>query len=192
MSQPEREGLMPPGTAYQDQIAQIHKELAIPASYAQDRDLRIFEEAASLVIAEHDGNGKQHRLTANANRMWEMMKHDAAHDGLQLILVSAYRSIEYQAGLIKRKLDQGKSIDDILKILAAPGYSEHHTGRAIDLTSPDCPPCEERFEKTDAFAWLNLHAKEYNFVMSFPRDNRHGFIYEPWHWAFHERGEGFL
>ena len=179
-------------TEYLKQITKIHHELGIPGSYAKERHLRVFEEATSLVIAEHDGNGKQHRLTAESSRMWEQMKHDAARDGLQLIMVSGFRSVEYQAGLIKRKMDQGKSIEEILKVLAAPGYSEHHTGRAIDLTSPDCPPCEERFEKTDAFAWLNLHAEEYNFVMSFPRDNRHGFVYEPWHWAFHETGEGFL
>ncbi|MGD8558603.1 MAG: M15 family metallopeptidase [Gammaproteobacteria bacterium] len=177
---------------YLDQITRIHQELGIPSTYAQDRHLNVFEEAASLVTAEHDANGRQHRLITEADHMWKLMKHEAAKDGLQLIMVSGYRSVEYQTGLIKRKLEQGKPIEEILKVLAAPGFSEHHTGRAIDLTSPDCPPCEEKFEKTDAFAWLNQHAREYNFVMSFPRDNRHGFIYEPWHWAYHSTGDGFL
>lgn len=177
---------------YHDRIADIHRELGIPASYAQDRQLQVFEQATSLVVAEHGANDKQHRLTAEADHMWKQMKQEAAKDGLQLIMVSGFRSVEYQTGLIRRKLEQGKNIDEILKVLAAPGFSEHHTGRAIDITSPDCPPCEERFEKTDAFAWLSQHASEYNFVMSFPRDNHHGFVYEPWHWAYHSTGDGFL
>ena len=69
---------------------------------------------------------------------------------------------------------------------AAPGYSEHHTGRAVDLTTPGTPPLLEAFERTAAFAWLERHAARFGFVMTYPRNNPLGVIYEPWHWTFHE------
>lgn len=174
---------------YSQRIQQIHQTLGIPEHYAHDRGLHVFEEAVSLVTAEVDANGKVHRLTERANRRWKDMKSAATRDGIHLILVSGFRDVDYQVGLIQKKLDKGQTIDEILKVLAAPGFSEHHTGRAIDLTSPDCPPCTERFEHTDAFAWLNMHAREFGFSMSFPRGNRNGFVYEPWHWAYHDIAE---
>ncbi|WP_455207900.1 M15 family metallopeptidase [Kaarinaea lacus] len=181
---------MPDETSdYPQRINRIHQELGVPDHYAQERNLHLFDEAHSLVTAEVGDNGKIHRLTEKTSQRWKEMKHAATRDGIHLIMVSGFRDVEYQAGLIRKKLDLGKTIEDILKVLAAPGYSEHHTGRAIDITSPDCPPCSEKFEHTDAFAWLNMHAREYGFSMSFPKANRHGFIYEPWHWAYHDMGD---
>jgi len=67
---------------------------------------------------------------------------------------------------------------------AAPGYSEHHGGRALDIGTPDEPPAEESFEKTAAFEWLQRNAEGHGFVLSYPRDNPHGIVYEPWHWCW--------
>ena len=112
------------------------------------------------------------------------MKSDAAIENIELQLVSAFRSVEYQCELIQRKLDQGLNLAEILMVNAAPGFSEHHTGRAIDLTTPGEKPLEESFEKTNAFEWLKNNAGDYGFTMSYPRDNPWGIAYEPWHWAW--------
>ena len=112
------------------------------------------------------------------------MRAAALADGIVLELVSAFRSIERQAELIRRKLDNGRTLDDILSVLAIPGTSEHHTGCAIDVTTPGCPPAEEQFEDSAAFAWLNTHAARYGYTLSFPRNNPEGYLYEPWHWCF--------
>ena len=92
--------------------------------------------------------------------------------------------MDYQKELIEKKLAQGQSIENILKVSAAPGYSEHHTGRALDLNSPGCDVLEECFEDTRAFAWLSLEAAEFGFGMSYGKANAHGIAYEPWHWCF--------
>jgi len=73
-----------------------------------------------------------------------------------------------------------------LKVNTPPGYSEHHTGRAVDLATPGCPPLTEEFETTAAFAWLVRHAHRFGFTMRYPRGNRFGIAYEPWHWAVQE------
>ena len=105
-------------------------------------------------------------------------------DGVVLEAISGYRSHAYQLGIFERKLARGLTVDEILTVNAAPGYSEHHSGLALDIGAPDEPSAEESFERTAAFAWLRENAGDYSFVMSYPRDNPHGIVYEPWHWAF--------
>ena len=89
----------------------------------------------------------------------------------------------YQAGLIRKKLDAGQEVTEILTVNAAPGYSEHHSGRAVDIASPGSRPLTEEFEASEAFGWLEKRAKEFDFSLTYPRDNRYGFVYEPWHWS---------
>jgi D-alanyl-D-alanine carboxypeptidase len=111
------------------------------------------------------------------------MVEAAAKSGIRLLIVSGYRSYEYQAELIRKKLAAGQSIEEILEVSAAPGYSQHHTGTAIDIATPGSRPLTEEFETSDAFQWLTENAAEYGFSMTYPRDNAFGFIFEPWHWA---------
>ena len=66
-----------------------------------------------------------------------------------------------------------------LKYSAPSGFSEHHTGLAIDINST-----EEDFDQTPEFWWLVGRASKYGFEMSFPENNIQGLGYEPWHWKF--------
>jgi D-alanyl-D-alanine carboxypeptidase len=171
---------------YRQSIAALHSGFGIPGDYAERHKLVLCEEAKELVSIGLDSLGREQRLTPPAAEAWLRMHTASAKDGVQLQVVSAYRSLEYQCALIQRKLDRGMKIAEILKINAAPGYSEHHTGRALDITAPDCPPLEEGFERTSAYAWLTKRAGEYGFRLSYPRNNPHGINYEPWHWAYQE------
>ena len=93
----------------------------------------------------------------------------------------AHRSHAYQLGIFRRKLARGQRLEDILAVNAAPGYSEHHGGRALDIGTPGEPPAEESFEATPEFDWLTAKAARFGFSMSYPRGNPHGIVYEPWH-----------
>jgi zinc D-Ala-D-Ala carboxypeptidase len=172
------------GEDYATRIANIHRRLGIPADYATSRGLPLCEEAVELTDIGLDINQRMRQLTPAAARAWHAMRQAAEHDGSALLLVSAFRSVEYQRELIARKLAKGENIRSILQVMAAPGHSEHHTGRAVDLTAPGLPPLEEAFEDTASFAWLTQHAAGFGFQLSYPRDNPHGIVYEPWHWAF--------
>lgn len=164
----------------------IHQALNIPESFATDRNLPLQPEASELIELSSNGGDKIHKLTPSAASAWEDMEITAKQQGISLIMVSGYRGLEYQRTLIEKKVEKGQDILEILKVLAPPGYSEHHTGKAIDLTTENCPPCVERFENTEAFSWLRTNAGKYNFSLSYPRDNPYGFIYEPWHWAYRD------
>ena len=123
------------------------------------------------------------QLTPDTAEAWCAVKAAAASDDVRLLLVSGFRSIARQAELVRSKLEQGQSLEAIPRVNAAPGYSQHHTGRAVDIATPGCPPLTEAFETTRAFAWLTAHAAEFGFAMPYGRDNRLGIGYEPWHWS---------
>jgi D-alanyl-D-alanine carboxypeptidase len=169
--------------AFADRVAQHLQELGIDASYGEARQLPLCEEPPEVVLVGLDIFGRARHLAPAAATQWSAMREAAKADGIELLLVSAFRSVDYQRAIFDRKLAQGATIDEILRANAAPGYSEHHSGRAVDIATRGCPPLTEPFETTAAFAWLASHAKRFGFVMTYPRDNPNGFVYEPWHWV---------
>ncbi len=163
------------------------RALGVPSDYARSRALSRVREPATLAAIGEDIHGRLQWLTPRAARDWHRMRDAARIEGIVLQCVSAFRSIEYQLGILARKLERGQSLDEILRVSAAPGYSEHHSGRALDLTTPGYEPLEEIFEQSPAFAWLQRHAGAFGYTLSFPRGNRHGIAYEPWHWCWQAR-----
>jgi D-alanyl-D-alanine carboxypeptidase len=164
-------------------LRELHTELGIPDDYGNDGARPAFEEARELVDVGPNLVGRMQSLTPDAAVSWQAMQAAARADAITLLIVSGFRSIEYQAGLIRKKLESGQSLSEILSVNAAPGFSEHHTGRAIDIASPGSRPLTEEFEGSEAFAWLEQNAHRFGFAMSYPRGNPQGFVYEPWHWA---------
>lgn len=159
--------------------------LGIGPDYALSRGLEPIPEPARLCFAGFDRYARPLWLTAASAVAWQAMKTAAARDGVTLEAISGYRSHAYQFGILERKLARGVGLADILAVNAAPGFSEHHSGRALDLSTPGEAAAEESFEATAAFAWLGEHAGRFGFAMSYPRDNPHGIVYEPWHWCLH-------
>lgn len=142
------------------------------------------KEAKNLVTFFE--NNESFQATQKTYNAWIKMKESALADGINLILVSAFRSIQRQQELVEEKRKKNISEKEIFSILARPGYSEHHTGRALDLHSPGSALLEEDFENTDAFLWLQKNANGYGFFMSYPRNNKYNIVYEPWHWYFNK------
>ncbi|MBN2227484.1 MAG: M15 family metallopeptidase [candidate division Zixibacteria bacterium] len=108
----------------------------------------------------------------------EMAKR-AERDSVFFTVKSGYRSPAYQRSLIKRRLDSGAVYTEVLKIVAPPGYSEHHTGRALDLAIPDSP-----FYHSRTYQWLKTHARDFGFVETYPRSDSTVMHWEPWHWYY--------
>ena len=138
---------------------------------------------------------REYLLDVRAADYIKRMISDAAGDGVDLLVVSAYRTIEYQQqnfdNSVQDRVDRGMSYDDAyadtLAEVALPGESEHNAGLALDIM------CEENqnmdddsFENTEAFAWLDQHAHEYGFILRYPKGKQDitGIIYEPWHYRF--------
>jgi D-alanyl-D-alanine carboxypeptidase len=161
----------------------LHQELGIPADYGRDGSPPFHAEAGDLIDVGPNLVGRMQQLTPEAAVKWQQMVELAGDDGVRLLIVSGFRSFEYQAQLISNKLESGQAIEDILKVNAAPGFSQHHTGAAVDIATPGSRPLTEEFAESNAFSWLSDNAPQFGFSMTYPQDNPYGFIYEPWHWA---------
>lgn len=150
--------------------------------YSQQTGLALTAEPYTLEYAGKDRYARPLWLDARAKAAWLRMQRAATADQISLQAISGYRSHHYQLGIFRRKLARGLLIDEILGVNAAPGFSEHHSGRAIDIGTAGEPAAEESFEHTPAFSWLLRHAGAFGFRMSYPRGNPNGIVYEPWHW----------
>jgi D-alanyl-D-alanine carboxypeptidase len=173
-----------PLTDCPDRVKALLTALQISIDAIAARSLVFHPEAANLVIVETDDFGKEHLLVPPAASAWRDMKAAAFADGVTIRIVSAFRTIDRQAEIVRAKLEKGLSLASILCVSAPPGYSEHHSGRAVDLTTDGARPLEQEFENTSAFRWLSLNAGRFGFALSFPPNNRYGYAYEPWHWCF--------
>ncbi|HKV65995.1 MAG TPA: M15 family metallopeptidase [Rhodanobacteraceae bacterium] len=171
-------------TAERNALIERAFALGVPRDYGRARRLRLQREPAQLVPIGPDIHDRAQWLQPHAARALARMRDAATRAAVELQIVSAFRSIEYQLGIIERKRTRGLRIDEILRVSAAPGYSEHHSGRCVDFTAPGFTPLEEEFERSSAFAWLQRNAAGYGFTLSYPRGNAHGIAYEPWHWCW--------
>jgi D-alanyl-D-alanine carboxypeptidase len=110
------------------------------------------------------------------------MQRQAAADGVDLRLLSGFRSVDLQQQIFFGvKSERNQSAEERAQVSAPPGFSEHSTGYAVDLSVD--------FERTPAFRWLQENANRYHFKLSFPRGNTQGVTYEPWHWRFEGSAE---
>ncbi len=171
-------------SAYRSRVTAALDALGIAADWPQLRQLPLILEARRLTPVGLGTDGRDKLLTQSAARTWRAMHAQSIKDGIDLQLVSAFRSVDFQAALIRAKLERGMALEEVLRINAPPGYSEHHSGRAVDLGTANCTALDEAFEQTTAFAWLRENAMRFGFALSYPRGNAQGFLYEPWHWCF--------
>ena len=169
---------------FHERVVALHHALGIGPDYLETSKLPLCREPSELVDTELDFYQRPQKLTPDAFQAWCRMKFAAEDTGVALLLISAFRDIDYQHDLIARKVREGRTIEEVLTVNAAPGFSEHHTGRALDIGTTGCDPLVEEFENTSAFEWLISNAAAFGFTLTYPRGNGYGIDYEPWHWCF--------
>ena len=114
------------------------------------------------------------------------MRNEAKKDGIYLVFLSGYRSINLQNDIFySLKSIRNQEASERARVSAPPGYSEHSTGFAIDIgdATQRETDFETEFENTDAFRWLIKHAAKFHFKLSFGKNNKY-IDYEPWHWRY--------
>ena len=184
LQRPQRAGIARIAELPLSQLRERLQALGLDDGYGDRVGLPLVPEPTLLAFAGFDRYRRPLWLLPRVAGAWQHLRAAALRDGVVLEAISGYRSHDYQLGIFERKRARGQKVEEILNVNAAPGYSEHHSGRALDIGTSDEPPAEESFERTPAFAWLQREAGGFGFVMSYPRDNPHGIVYEPWHWCW--------
>jgi zinc D-Ala-D-Ala carboxypeptidase len=108
--------------------------------------------------------------------------------GDAMVGLSCFRSIAYQKEVFCRKVGDGLAAR--ARASAPPGYSEHATGYVMDFGDRNNPHCNLQtcFATTPVGMWLAENGSAYGFVLSFPKGNSQGVMYEPWHWRYEGSG----
>ena len=129
------------------------------------------------------------KVEKNAYKQYKKLKEELKEDGVEIELDSVYRSVKAQQDLWDEwSADPEKGIDYVKKFVAVPGYSEHHTGLAIDI----CIRKEdgelefdndEMIADRETFAKIHKKLADYGFILRYleNREDSTGYTYEPWH-----------
>lgn len=153
----------------------INKELALPQDFVP-LDL----VKADMPISPRSNFPYVRKVAHDALKA---MFEAALVDGVELWFHSGYRSYQAQKQLYENYVVRyGQQQADIFS--AKPGHSEHQTGLAIDITSPNSSgPFDVSFGDSVEGKWVAQHASEFGFIVRYPRDKTEitGYMYEPWH-----------
>lgn len=119
---------------------------------------------------------------------------DAAQaDGVNLHVISGFRSYKEQLAIWQRKWDSGEGLDDvtrvnkILKFSSMPGISRHHWGTDVDFNSVELAYWQnENGLKTQK--WLRQNAPHFGFCEPYSGKSEGarsgGYEDEAWHWSY--------
>jgi zinc D-Ala-D-Ala carboxypeptidase len=145
--------------------------------------------ADRLVSVGTYGTGTNQRtefLDKEAAATFAQMKSDAETAGVKLVAISGFRSVADQEKLFERQIKRQGSEAAASQLSAPAGYSEHHTGFALDIGDGAQPDTDVKFEfeTTKAYQWLQNNGRRYGVELSFPSNNVQGVSFEPWHWRF--------
>lgn len=108
--------------------------------------------------------------------------------GKSLLIRSGYRSLAYQMIVFLRHLKNNFwDLRKTMKGVALPGYSQHGCPgkQAIDFTTAGIFGKKNKdFSRTKEYQWLRKNASKFGFYLSFPKNNKIGVKFEPWHWHY--------
>jgi len=154
-----------------------------------------YEKADTIAVKDVYGNKNKYyqisstaisltEITLNAfNTMTEAFYNETGSD--DMIIVSGYRNVQSQRDIYNdRVATQGEEMAALY--VATPGYSEHHTGLAMDLSFYTDEGKQVSIEEYEHGSWINEHCHEYGFVLRYPSDKvditKIG--YEFWHYRY--------
>ena len=157
--------------------ALVNRAFLLPSNYIPSNLKQVKITFDTTVISE------KNNLRAEAAIQLEKMVKAAKKDKVKLTGVSGYRSYARQKAVFDQSAkDHGKEHAD--RYCALPGSSEHQTGLAIDVSTPEIANVlEEKFADTKAGKWVEKNSYKYGFVVRYPKGKQKitGYNYEPWH-----------
>jgi D-alanyl-D-alanine carboxypeptidase len=149
------------------------------------RAYAVANESQLISVGKYRSTGIIVKLQPGAAVAFRRMREAAQRDGVGIAPISGFRNLYIQKYVFDKEVKKSGSPERAARWSAPPGYSEHHTGLALDLGDPPHPECdvEPCFEKSPTYDWLAKNAARFGFEISFPK-NGGQVQFEPWHWRF--------
>ena len=162
-----------------DYLVFVNKTHKLPDDY----------EAKLPLITVKNSFGREFQIEPETYRHFEQLRTVLKQKGIQIELDSVYRSVARQKE-IAAEFTQKYGADYVKKYVAVPGYSEHHTGLAVDIClvvdGKIIDDNDEMIAQKEIFAQIHPLLTEYGFILRYPqgKDNITGYSYEPWHFRY--------
>ena len=135
----------------------------------------------TTINAKYQWLGRSNQLTKEAAKAFEKMCVAALKDNITILAGSGYRSYNYQKTLYNNYVARD-GFAEAETFSARPGYSEHQTGLAMDITNK-----YGFIDKNDKeYTWLVKNSYKYGFILRYPenKDEITGYMYEEWHYRY--------
>lgn len=160
-------------------LALVNKQNKLPNTWEETVELEDVKNAYDEDI----------KVEKEALAQFKKLREDLLKDGVDIELDSAYRSVKRQEELWN-EFEKKYGIDYVKKYVAVPGYSEHHTGLAIDICLKKDNKLiyenDDMMKETEIFSKVHSKLATYGFILRYPegKDNITGYAYEPWHFRY--------
>ena len=159
-----------------DYLVLVNKQNQLPEGW----------EGALETVTVQNSLGDDVEVEKRAYDAYLELKADLEKDGVKVDLDSARRSVAEQQRIVD-DFTKKYGEDYVKQYVAVPGYSEHHTGLALDLylniDGKDVYLNEDMVEYPEV--WAKIHAKlaDHGFILRYleGKEDITGYSYEPWH-----------
>ena len=159
----------------------VNKEHALPDNW----------ENKVEIITVQNSLGEELRIERNTYQQYVKLREALPKQGVQIELDSVYRSVAEQQEIWDAwSADPELGPEYCKKYLAVPGYSEHHTGFAVDIfimkDGKEIRDNDEMIADTEDFKKVHALMPEYGFILRYPlgKEDITGYSYEPWHMRY--------
>lgn len=135
-----------------------------------------------------------HKVDKRIVESLKKMLSDARKQGLNPLVISSYRSHEFQQTLYNNKIKEFRELGYSKKVaeekasywVAIPGTSEHEIGLALDIVATNYQELDEEQENTPVQKWLMENCYKYGFILRYPTEKKEitKINYEPWHYRY--------
>ena len=163
-----------------DLLVLVNKEFKLPSTYTPSDLVTVGESVIR--------RGSSYQLRSIVINDLKNLVSDAKNDGIDLSVVSAYRSYSTQASTYQYWVNyNGGCVSCADKISARAGHSQHQLGTTLDFSSSEINDALGiKFGDTKASEWLKENAYKYGFALGFPQGSESitGYSYEPWHYRY--------
>ena len=156
-----------------------------------NKNHKLPDDWESKVVLKEATNryGETYKVEEKALEQFEKLQKECADEGIYIELDSTTRSVAEQQKLWDDwTVEKGE--DYVKKYVAVPGYSEHHTGLAIDVCldkdGKRIDDNDDMIAEKEIFAKVHAKLAKYGFILRYleGKDAETGYSYEPWHFRY--------
>ena len=147
-----------------------------------------WEEKVEMVTFENK-QGYDVSIEKRAYDAYIELTKDLEAEGIFVDADTGYRSVAEQVEITQRYRERYGS-EYAKNVVAVPGYSEHHTGLAIDICiekdGKRINDNDEMIAEEEIFEEIHKHLADHGFILRYIKNGVAitGYDYEPWHFRY--------